>query len=333
MAQVQTWRELLGTLIRFPDEKQRLAVELGVNPITLKRWVTGQSNPRKENIVQLLQAAPEHAEQFRLLLADEFKEATFTTAEQAEEQKGEIPVSIYTQIFMANAISSPYQKAWVVCDLLLSSLQRQLGDLQSGVIIMLLRCTPPVPGREVRTLYGSLVRVTSYSWGKVLERTPAYLVGAESLSGYAVLTNRALSLSAIDAGLLPALPVKGGSSALACPIRQTGKIAGCLYVCSMQSLSDDLLETKRVLIEAYANALALSFEPHEFYAQQQIALHVMPSQDVQQNYFSNFRRRTELLLRSSVQNEQMLTVLQAEQIVRQQIEEELVQQTTSSLVS
>ncbi len=40
--QPETWRSLLKSIISDPQERQRLAEELGIKPITLIRWVNGE---------------------------------------------------------------------------------------------------------------------------------------------------------------------------------------------------------------------------------------------------------------------------------------------------
>ncbi len=37
-----SWHELLGRIISDPQEKQRVVNELGINPITLNRWIKGE---------------------------------------------------------------------------------------------------------------------------------------------------------------------------------------------------------------------------------------------------------------------------------------------------
>ncbi len=54
------WRELLGTIISNPHERQRIAQELRVQDITLIRWVKRESEPRPQNLRHLLSVLPEH---------------------------------------------------------------------------------------------------------------------------------------------------------------------------------------------------------------------------------------------------------------------------------
>jgi hypothetical protein len=53
MQELASWRELLGKIIADSHERQRIANMLGVNPITLTRWVNNESKPRPQNLRQL----------------------------------------------------------------------------------------------------------------------------------------------------------------------------------------------------------------------------------------------------------------------------------------
>src|SRR5258708_33354320 len=74
MGDPATWREFLGQLIRDSQEKQRIAVELGINSATLVRWVHNETDPRPQNLLQLLKALPHHRHKMRELVAVEFSE-------------------------------------------------------------------------------------------------------------------------------------------------------------------------------------------------------------------------------------------------------------------
>src|SRR5713226_9110263 len=43
MSEPQTWRELLREVIKNPLERKRIAAALGVNPITVVRWIRSES--------------------------------------------------------------------------------------------------------------------------------------------------------------------------------------------------------------------------------------------------------------------------------------------------
>jgi hypothetical protein len=78
------------------------------------------------------------------------------------------------------------------------------------------------------------------------------------------------------------------------------------------------------LIESYADLIALAFEPGEFYDPKNIELGFVPFQEVQRLYLSGFRQRLSETMLQATKNQQPLTIFQAEQIVWQQFEEELL---------
>src|SRR5579859_3895189 len=70
----RAWRALLGKIIQDSQERQRIAAELGVHPVTLLRWVNAQSNPRAQNLHQLLNALPQHRSVLTELIQKEFSD-------------------------------------------------------------------------------------------------------------------------------------------------------------------------------------------------------------------------------------------------------------------
>lgn len=74
MQEPPTWRELLGKIVADPHERERIANELGVNPITLVRWVNNESKPRTQHLRQLLNALPEYRARLLELIIEEFED-------------------------------------------------------------------------------------------------------------------------------------------------------------------------------------------------------------------------------------------------------------------
>src|ERR1700686_1692374 len=80
--QPRTWQDLLAMIILDPDEKLRIAKELGITPITLDRWVKGEHAPSSLKKLNRLHASipPNLREQFGELIAAEYAE--FSPTEQ-----------------------------------------------------------------------------------------------------------------------------------------------------------------------------------------------------------------------------------------------------------
>ena len=66
------WRALLGDIINNVAERDRIANEIGVHPVTLTRWVSGDSSPRSHNLRQLLRALPKPQREEFLSSLEEF---------------------------------------------------------------------------------------------------------------------------------------------------------------------------------------------------------------------------------------------------------------------
>src|SRR5262249_54594361 len=118
---------------------------------------------------------------------------------------------------------------------------------------------------------------------------------------------------------LPYYRVDHEISSAACPIMWQGRAAGCILFSSTQ-VGTFLAEELKVLLEAYANLLALAFAEKNFYAVDLIRLHVMPPPNAQQQYLIPFRQRVVALMKESASTGQVLTSKQAEEVAWQQIE-------------
>ena len=99
MQQPAIWRELLRSSIENSQERQRIASELGVNPMTLMRWVNGESVPRSKNLRRLLSALPQHRDHLIKLIGQKFK--GFAAVMRDEARQGEwtvIPSEFYERV-------------------------------------------------------------------------------------------------------------------------------------------------------------------------------------------------------------------------------------------
>ncbi len=143
MDEVQTWRELLGEIIRNPLEKERLTGELGINPATLDRWVNGETDPRPQNLRRLLSALPQWREQLYELVSEEFED--FTAAPTDDSSK-ELPSAFYARVFSALVATPQSLRFWSICNLILQQALGQLDPERLGMAITVVRCMPPVDG-------------------------------------------------------------------------------------------------------------------------------------------------------------------------------------------
>ncbi len=311
-----TWRELLGQLIKDPREKQTIAHELGISPLTLTRWVSGESTPRFQNLRHLLMVIPEHRKTFLSSVNEEFG-YTFNEPLIADPASDEIPSSFYARVLSVRVNSSDTLRFNMLGDMILRQALSQLDPHHVGLEVAIVRCMPPTHNGKVRSLRGCMGYGTP-PWHKELGLRTFFL-GAESLAGYVVATGRPMAIqSRCDSDLFPVYWVENENSSMAYPIMRADHVAGCLLLSCTQP-DYFLSSVLRTLIQSYAELLAIAFEPDDFYDLQSIELGHLPPFEVQRSHIASFRERV-LRITSSMH----ISVQEAEQLAWQEIERELL---------
>lgn len=279
MTESFTWRDLLAKIIADPVERHRLADKLNVNPLTLTRWSSGTSMPRLESLHRLVQLVPEYEEQLRALIIQELPEFVRIDALFTQKLTEHISSALYREIISLWAtISSPY-RCRIITERLLAALLEQLDALQVGVVAMVALFTPPLPEKPVRSLHIFMGQMLPLTWQQEWQDCYPYLFGGESLTGYAIQTNRLQTLSNSDLQNVVHERSTAMQSAVACPMRAFSRLSGCLYVGSKQV--DYFLAPKIRLIEAYAQLATLALDDCDFYEHEDISLSLFPDQQVQ----------------------------------------------------
>src|SRR6266436_535415 len=325
MDQPDSWRTLLATRInKNPDERQRIATKLDINPMTLMRWANGTTTPRLQNLSQLLQNVPvAEANLWRELIAKEFPE--FAESENWPETEGgspEIPSEFYARTINTYAITPPQRRFWAIINLVLQQALAQLDPNNVGISITIAQCMPPSGAEhKVRSLREITGQGTT-PWPANLEPQAMFL-GIESLAGYTTTVGHLLTTNRSDQSAhWPAHWLLWEESAIACPLIQGERVAGCLLASSTQP--DYFSPFRQTLFQKYTELLLLAFAPEAFYAIRDLMLHPMPSLAVQQARFSLARQRVSTILQEAAQERRPITITEAEQMIWQQIEEELL---------
>ncbi len=316
-----TWQDLLGKIISNPQERQRIAEVTGVRPITLIRWSTKKSTPRLDNLRTLLDAIPQHYEEMRKLLQEEYPELA-RELQEPEEIIAEVPSAFYSQILNTSTTSPPILRKTTICTLVLQQILRHLDPRQQGMEILLMLCVPPRDRQKVRSIRTSFGRGTP-PWENHLDHRVRF-VGAESQSGHAIRTGHPIVVQSQEERnwLYPTHLFDFEESVVTSPLLLSGQTAGCLYIASTQKhyFSQAHLD----LIQAYVDLLIVAFEAEDFYHFQQIELELIPTYEVQQPYLAQFRQRVEQLMIQSTQEKKPVTRPQAELYVWQELEAELL---------
>jgi hypothetical protein len=324
MQEKQTWRTFLSKCIQTPSEKRRIASELGVSAITLTRWAAHISDPRPQNLRQLLNIFPEHRTMLQNLIAEEFPDVVQFVPNNAPEEIAEkIPVSLYESVIHTYITTQRKQLFLAISDLILQEALRQLDPNEEGMQITLAKFVPPRGTNQVRSMREMVGRGT-IAGSRSLEQ-PFLFLGVESLAGYAVSAGRLLSVQdkTDRQNRYPGQWAEWEESAVACPIMREGLIAGCLITSSGKPGHFSL--AREHLVQSYAELAALAFEWEDFYAPQVIRLGLMPPQEQQARYITNLRNRIINTMKEANRKQQLITITQAEILVSQDLEEELLQ--------
>ncbi len=322
-----SWRDLLNSIVNSPREKQRVAEELGVQTITLNRWISGESIPRTHNLRQLLNALPLYRDQLADLIKQEPSFEDFTSSPQ-EDHLGDISPDFYTKVFATRSSSTPNLRFWSMSNLILQQALLQIDPDRLGISIWIVLCMPPSgPNRKVRSLRET-IGLGNPPWKGNLEQKAMFL-GAESLAGNVISLCRPSIIENLDDehSQLPISRVEYEKSAAVYPILYAGRIAGVFLVSSVQYNFFFTLARSH-LIQRYADLVALSLDPEDFYASEDIALWVMPSHREQRPFFANFRQRVANIMIDASLNNHYVNNIEADRIVWQQLEDELINYET-----
>lgn len=317
-----TWQELLGQLIKNSQEKQRLAREASVKPITLRRWVSGESQPREENIRRLARAlSPDLSALFLSLI-----EKSFPTFVRENLEHGrlvpEIPSEMYAQVLQLYAKTPRALARQKLYELIFERAIDHLDPDKLGMSITLICCVPPLPGKKIRSLR-QVTGIGTPPWERNQERKTLFL-GAESVAGDAVTTYHMASADSRDSiSFSPVRWTDFENSAIAAPILRQAQIAGALLASSIQP--HYFTQAHKSLLELYAHLVALMFSPAEFYDQSEINLGRMPDLSLQEPYLADFERRVALKFAEARVSNSNITIQLAHQRVWQDIAEALLQ--------
>lgn len=311
-----TWREQLGIHIRTPEERKRVANQLGVNPLTLTRWVNNESSPHKSSLQKLLSLLPSHQAELVELLHNE------ASTESVVEERSSTSLSLYASVLNAYTTTHPTLLFWSISQRILQHTLKQLGSGDGVIEIMVAQCMSPTHTGKIRSLH-EIIRESSGTRDSYTQSRSMFL-GAESLAGAALtaLHTKVVYNFSEERTIYPRmLEIGEECSAIACPILYTNRVAGCLLVSS--TLPNYFSLQQQQLVERCAELFALAFTHEHFYPFETLDLHPMPSEQKQQEYIATFRKRVSQVMREA-STEQPRTLLQAEQHVWQQIEQELL---------
>jgi len=315
-AEPRSWREILGQAIEDRNEKKRIAQELNIDARTLDRWANGANSPRIYQLKPLIDALPKYRYSLIRLLSEEFPEVAErleTPSEIVVDETAPDIVSFFYERALAERTHafSPLTQ-WGICTLLLQQCAAQLDSDRNGVAAFLVQCVAPGADNKVRSLHE---QYSEYSTAWTAKRTQYYL-GAESLAGVVVSTAQPVVYNDAKQEHFALLYYSdAANSIMAYPLLLYGGVAGCLLVFSTQQ--NFFTRVRFDLVRKYSNVLTLAFRESDFYALEDIELHLMPEAGIQLVYLSTFNEQVYEEMSRAEQSGTPLTRKQAEHVVVQ----------------
>src|SRR5215470_92227 len=188
LQQMPSWRDLLNSL--EVEEKRRIIKALGIQEKTWERWVRGSTAlPHLGRLRELLRVLPTGIRaQFLASLERDPNFAKYEVEQLVPAKKLNISSTFYSHFLEANVVTPEPLRFMTLCQLILLEMVGHLDAERYGIYVVILRCTPPVSGRPVRTL-SQYLAVGTPPWSKVLQ-FEHYFLGSESLAGRAISTLR-----------------------------------------------------------------------------------------------------------------------------------------------
>ncbi|MBA2677749.1 MAG: hypothetical protein H0U76_05060 [Ktedonobacteraceae bacterium] len=324
------WREVLNAHIQDVQQRQKIAQALGIHPLTLIRWASGISTPRRPQVLRdLADFMPEQREEVLQSMMEEFPLLQEVDSREPTSIKA-ASADISWKIVSLLTVTSPAMRFATLCDAILTEAINILDPHNMGIALLVAPFIPPSPGQQVRSLLVHTARGTG-PWEPYLEQAAVFL-GIESLAGQAVST---LS-PAMDSHLFDdtAQAVRCNyfgnliQSAIAMPILHLGGVGGCLIALSTQPHAFSFLN--QLDFRDLANLLALSFRPDYFYQPEQIDLAALPAYSAQKERLATYKPRLSRLLNNKDENVHSSSYVQARRQAWTQIEKEILQLSTTA---
>lgn len=319
------WRELLAHILRNPREKRQLLDELKVKSITLTRWINGQTEPRQQNLQQLVKALTRYCDYLPELLKDEKKTGNLSLLLASEEQvTPRIPSELYSLVLAARAHTPGHLRFWTIANMILRQAMEQLEASGQVITMWITRCmrNDDKKAKKIRSL-----QLTLGYCNRKLERIEqeGMFLGVEAAEGEALAMGHPIIYQNLrQAGFLtPKTPVMDHCSAAIYPITYQGLVAGTFSVASM-SADYFLMPERATLVQHYSELLSLAFAPADFVSRENMLLGLMPDYSVQKNSFADFRQRVTTVIGENLQQGKSIGTIEAENIIWQNLEEELL---------
>jgi hypothetical protein len=271
-----------------PEQKRTLASQLDVSLTTIARWISGENEPRSDQVVRdLADAVPS----LRSALQAAFPSAFIVDLH--DQQYLQIPAAYARDIVKSRARTAATYTEYAITRDVYQKMASQLSSGLEGFMVLFSQCIKYENSPFVTALR---VQVPGYGTG-IWKRqaTRGFYLSNGSLSGICVSENRPAFYPEETAFTrdVPLIQVNRIKSAGAFPVTSRGKIAGALIVATTEETF--FSNARREIIEDYADFFALALLDHQFYDSKEIDLQDIPSLSHEMGMMKWFRHRIGVL--------------------------------------
>lgn len=325
------WREILANVIRDEQQRRQIAEQLNIHPVTLTRWATGKSNPRSTKLRALLNTLPAHTrEAAKISLAQDYSPLAVQT-DIPVAPVHEIHPEFYRRVMNTYTTIPSGLREWSLTVLITQQILAHLDPHQNGMHVFLAYCSPPSSNLSIRSLRKIVGRGTA-PWNYTDEYATQFF-GAESLVGRAIMRGHPITVQSaedLDWGSAPEL---GSFARSICvlPLLRANQVAGSLCVMSTQERFFSHFHLD--LLQQYTNLLVITCEEKSFFRHEDIVLSVMPLLEQQIPLLQSFQQRVMRRIHQATRQYHFLTKQEAELLVWQEIEEELLDLVSTKTTS
>lgn len=273
--------------INKSGEGKSVLKKSGIDGLTLRRWIDGDTKPRLDNIHKFFQVCTEESQAILRPLIDQLYPSFFIEPEPEPEPEPSDTKTISNKFIFSivSAVSETSESLllWTICSLLLDQILQHLDTNRNGMSLSIFQC---VDTDGVVQCLSEDIGMVSYPTHRDLEIRQGF-VGEESLPGRAI--------SQFKASGIPILVSQDENKQLInIPLLRSGKIGGCLQVqCFLEYALSSLEQS---ILKDYSKLLSLALDANKFFSE--INLIIMPPIQQQISYLATLQNKKIEIMKS-----------------------------------
>jgi len=258
---LQQWRVILKTLCEDPSKKREIAEELYVSLRTVDRWISGTSNPQKEETIrQLYLLQPEMRDSLQSEFPDVFRNASQSSDSFAMNNRPvSLPIEFSQRVLHAYTHVTALSRRWTVWNLVSNQMLPHLDRDRTGLLVIYTRV------QEKKLLFAEAAGTIVWATRQLIQDSTE----AEGRITQAVANGQPFFLQSCSLSFLFHTSCIVHSDHVHSigffPIRRAGLAAGGMLLLSTQE--DFFTPHRQALIEEYSHLCALAFSDTDFSTQ------------------------------------------------------------------